>query len=192
MRVLFVLSSVEWTGVQILISILKRAGHCVDLAAVGGFSSSGYFPPAKRPRFARQLRQVERFRPDVVMCSSTTYGWNLLRALLRQIREHFPRLPMVVGGIHPTVAPDRVLGEPFVDAICVGEGEEAILELLDVLTPGQSPPFSRLDIRNIWFKQNGQVIRNALRPLVSDLDALPFPDKALFRRHGLSTAGPMS
>ena len=187
MRALFALASVEWIGVQILISILKRAGHAVALLPVGGFWTSGYFPPPKHPRFRRELRRIASFRPDVILCSTTTYSWGQLAPLLKRAKEAFPHIPVVVGGIHPTVLPEQVLSEPYVDMICVGEGEGAILDLMDALRPGESPPLARSDIPNIWSKDaDGAIVRNPLRPLVRDLDALPFPDKALFQAHGLS------
>ena len=56
--------------------------------------------------------------------------------------------------------------------LCVGEGEQALDELL------KNPQST--NIKNIWFKQNSQIIKNPCRPLIDDLDSLPFPDKDLF------------
>jgi radical SAM superfamily enzyme YgiQ (UPF0313 family) len=76
--------------------------------------------------------------------------------------------------------PEDVIKEDFVDMLCVGEGEEALLELCRSLRDEGG----RKGIANIWFKQKGQIIRNPPRPLQQDLDCLPFPDKGLFAAQG--------
>jgi len=81
-------------------------------------------------------------------------------------------IPVIWGGIHPTVKPEESLDHA--DMVCIGEGEEALLELLEHLRAGKNPE----NIRNIWLRKNGEIHRNALRPLNPDLDAYPFPDYA--------------
>jgi radical SAM superfamily enzyme YgiQ (UPF0313 family) len=73
------------------------------------------------------------------------------------------------GGIHPTINPDEVLGCEAVDYICIGEGEEALLELLENFDKNKP-------IKNIWTKKK----RTPLNPLIQNLDKLPFPDRDLF------------
>jgi anaerobic magnesium-protoporphyrin IX monomethyl ester cyclase len=85
-------------------------------------------------------------------------------------------IPIIFGGIHPTCVPEYVILEDSVDMVCVGEGEYAMLELVQSMQSGQADH----SIKNIWFKKGAEVIRNSLRPLVSDLDQLPFADKELY------------
>lgn len=73
------------------------------------------------------------------------------------------------GGPHPTVCPEPCLARA--DAVCIGEGEEPLLELSTALR--EERPFH--DVRNLWFKCDGGPIRNELRPLITDLDTIPFP-----------------
>ncbi|MBQ9606759.1 MAG: hypothetical protein IJV16_06240, partial [Lachnospiraceae bacterium] len=82
--------------------------------------------------------------------------------------------------MHPTLCPEEVLTNPFVDMICVGEGDEALPELCDAIENGRSYD----DIRNLWVKKNDEsIIRNPQRPFV-DLNTLPVPDWSLFdKRH---------
>lgn len=56
--------------------------------------------------------------------------------------------------------------------VCIGEGEEAICELLDRLERGES----HSAVKNIYLKMNGNIIKNGVRALNQNLDALPFPD----------------
>lgn len=79
-------------------------------------------------------------------------------------------VPLLVGGIHPTVLPAKCL--EFADMVCVGEGEETLLELVQRLEAGRDIS----DVRNLCLSKDGQVVCNPLRPLIEDLDSLPFYD----------------
>lgn len=87
-------------------------------------------------------------------------------------------IPIVFGGIHPTCVPEEVIKNDFVDFVIRGEGEYALLDLVNSLDSGGF----NYEIKSVWFKKNGEIIRNPLHPLIQDLDKLPFPDKELFCR----------
>jgi len=89
----------------------------------------------------------------------------------RAIQKADPNKQIVWGGFHPTTMPQQALR--FVDMVCVGEGEHALLELVTRLEAKEDP----WDLRNFWFrKPDGSVSGNPHRPLVQDLDTLPFQD----------------
>ena len=73
------------------------------------------------------------------------------------------------GGVHPTALPEECL--EFVDMICIGEGEEAFLELINSFEGGEID----YGIKNIWFKKENKIIKNELRNLEENLDIFPFP-----------------
>ncbi len=72
-----------------------------------------------------------------------------------------------MGGVHPSVMPDEVMADPAVDFVAIDEGEEIMLDLAD----SKNPP----EILGLCYKDNGQVIKNPLRPLIKDLDQIPPP-----------------
>lgn len=119
---------------------------------------------------------MNEYKPDLICISTNSSEFNYAVSIIDQIRRH--NIPIIVGGPHSTVAPDEVLAVEGVDMACVGEGEEAIVELVESLSNGKP----RSDIRNIYFKQNGKIVRNALRAY-SDLDSLPFMDLDIFDDH---------
>ena len=80
----------------------------------------------------------------------------------------------VFGGPHPTFFPEMIEKEG-VDAVCIGEGEYAMLELMNRLEQGKPAD----DIQNFWIKSNGTTKKNMVRPLIEDLDELPFLDREL-------------
>lgn len=82
---------------------------------------------------------------------------------------------IVWGGIHATLNPEECL--EFADFVCVGEGEEAMLELVNIIKLGKGKSGKGIaGMKNFCQKRRGRVVKNPLRSLVSELDRLPFPD----------------
>ncbi|GAB7081724.1 B12-binding domain-containing radical SAM protein [Megalodesulfovibrio paquesii] len=79
-------------------------------------------------------------------------------------------VPVIWGGVHATLRPEQAL--EYADYVCVGEGEEAVLELAAALARGERP----LDLPGVWTKADGRIRDNGCRPLIADLDSLPPPD----------------
>lgn len=87
----------------------------------------------------------------------------------RLAREHDPELPVVWGGVHPSLVPEGTVRHPLVDAVCAGEGEETVAELADALAAGRP-----LDgTPGVWVKAGDGVSAGPERPLIADLDTLP-------------------
>jgi len=108
---------------------------------------------------------IKRYKPDLICTSLVERNFNTARKLLKDVD-----VPVLVGGIMPTIAPDYVIDEDWVDMICVGEGENTIIDFLE----GWSPK-----TLNIWTKE----LANSLRPLVN-LDEIPQQDWSDFdKRH---------
>jgi radical SAM superfamily enzyme YgiQ (UPF0313 family) len=99
-----------------------------------------------------------------------------------QVTERIKRelaVPVIWGGVHPTIRPEESLGHA--DLVCVGDGEEALLELANRMAAGQD--YSTTP--NIWLKADGRLIRNPVRPLEKNLDAYPLPDYSTDDHHVL-------
>lgn len=77
---------------------------------------------------------------------------------------------VVWGGIHATIRPEECL--QYADLACVGEGEKALLNLVECLKNGEDYQH----VKNLWVKSNGRIIKNDVSPLIKDLDTLPYPD----------------
>src|SRR3989304_6597478 len=69
-------------------------------------------------------------------------------------------IPIIWGGIHPTVRPEECLN--YADMVCVGDGEIAMLELAQKL----EMKTNYHDVQNIWCRKNGHIIKNGMRPLL--------------------------
>jgi len=163
MRVLFVNEYLpqEMLGPMWFARAVKDAGHQIQ----------ALFLPDKK-----WLTKVRAVDPQVV-CFSTTTGMHLYFAeIMRKIKEVLPDCFVVAGGAHPTFSPEYVETEG-IDAVCRGEGERAMVELLDKMEAGQD----YYETQNFWFRHRGtgEIVRNSQRPLVADLDSLGFPDREL-------------
>jgi anaerobic magnesium-protoporphyrin IX monomethyl ester cyclase len=162
-RVLFITQQIDYEpqGIMHLSSALKAAGHEVELAV------AAHHDPVDVAR---------EFRPDLAAYSVITGSQRYYLDVNRRVKSTIPNVFSVFGGPHPTFFPEMVK-EEGVDGICRGEGEEALVELVDALDEGG--PTAVLEIDNWSFRRNGDVITNPVRPYVQDLDSLSFPDRAL-------------
>lgn len=88
-----------------------------------------------------------------------------------------PGVPVIWGGVHPTIRPEESL--EHADIVCVGDGEDAVLELAGHLAAGSDWSGTA----NLWSRRGGTVVRNPPRPLTRDLDLYPRPDYSLEDHH---------
>jgi len=115
------------------------------------------------------VRLVEEYRPDLIGLSSVEVTHPLGARLLNAV--HHTGIPTIVGGPYATFAPEIVIREQGVHMVCVGEGEQPLLELCDRMRRGEDTA----DIANLWIKRDGKIIRNPVRPPI-DLSTLPDQD----------------
>ena len=79
-------------------------------------------------------------------------------------------IPVIWGGVHPTIRPEESLG--YADMICIGDGEEALLELLEKMENNDD----YTDTHNLWIKKNDKTYINSVKKLNNNLDQYPIPD----------------
>lgn len=90
----------------------------------------------------------------------------------KEIKEKYPNVKTIVGGIHPTFFPEQTLVNPYIDFVVINEGEKTLLELLQALEQGGSVA----EIANLGWKDergNTHVVRGTEKFL--PMDELPTP-----------------
>ncbi len=127
------------------------------------------FEPISKKETDILLGLLKDYRIDLVGFSLTSSAIIEVLELTRLIRDKLS-IPVIWGGMGPTVEPEEFVHHP--DLLCIGEGERALLDVVEALEQG-TQNFS--EIQSIWGVENGTVFRNPPRPLVADLDELPFP-----------------
>jgi radical SAM superfamily enzyme YgiQ (UPF0313 family) len=181
-------------GVRYLAAVARQAGHEPFLIFLGKYEAIlkeeitelpedelnvgiskrgelvvGYQRPFGRGDFELLGELLFRLRPDIIGISLTSKYFHAARRVTEEIKRDFHQ-PVIWGGIEPTLEPERCL--QHADIVCVGEGEGAIVDLLNLLPKGLG---ACSDIPNLWIKKNGEIHRNPPRPLIGDLDEIPFP-----------------
>ncbi|MCC7014279.1 MAG: B12-binding domain-containing radical SAM protein [Planctomycetes bacterium] len=161
LRVLFIDEFLpqEMLGVMWLSRAIKDAGH--DTRAL--------FVPDRD-----WITKLKEYNPDVVCFSVTTGMHQYMAEINQRVKRELPGVLSVFGGPHPTFTPEYIELDG-IDVICRGEGEVAVVELLDRVAAGQDIK----DVANMWVKDRatGEIHKNPVRPLVRDLDSLGFPDR---------------
>ncbi len=152
MKILFIQKQTfMFFGISALAGYLQERGHQVDVLIDG------------RERDLRSA--IADCRPDLIGFSllSNDYAWFLQRGA--QVKAWYPALPLIAGGAHAWVCPEMI-EQPWLDMVCVGEGEEPLHRLL---TAGLAPQqISGL----LWKDASGGIHRNPLGTPVADLDTI--------------------
>lgn len=160
----------EYGAPEIISANLKRYGHQADLF------------------IGRSYRDfLKKIQPGDIAAFSVMTGehhWALDTALAIKKEK---KVLTVFGGPHATFFPE-IINHPAVDIACCGEGEFAMLELADSRDKGED--YS--GIRNFSVKHEGRVKINEVRPLIDNLDKLPFPDRDIYyKKYKLISDSPL-
>ena len=171
MKVLFVYPDINIRGGALsyhyglgsLSSVLKKSGHETSLQYLYG----NYDP---KPL----LQKIDEFKPDIIGITTVSFQFKYIKRLLKDISGY--GIFTICGGPHISLAPYELEKTQYLDAVCVGEGEFALLELVNALERNEDIT----KIKNIWVKKDGKIFSNPSRPFMEDLDSLPFVDRELF------------
>ena len=120
-------------------------------------------------------KEIVRRKPDLV--GMTAMSFTLVDNLkVAQIaKETDNNIKVILGGPHPHIFPEETINLPNIDFLVLGEGEETVVELMKHI--GNIKKLK--ETKGIVFKDHGRVINTGLRPLIMDLDKVPFPARAL-------------
>ncbi len=121
----------------------------------------------------RMETRIASSNPDIVASSSlATCNTYAVVKTLETAKRIAPQALTVTGGQHFTVTANESLElYPEIDAIIRGEGEETLTELVEYA--GGKSNFHK--IRGLSFRDNGKIVHNSNRPLIENLEDLPFP-----------------
>jgi anaerobic magnesium-protoporphyrin IX monomethyl ester cyclase len=108
---------------------------------------------------------------DLYGVSATTGEYNYAKEIAEILRQREPHAVRIIGGCHVTHLPVETLREMDYDLAVIGEGEETILEIADEMEPET--------IKGIAYREGENIVVNEERPLIKDLDTIPFPARHL-------------
>lgn len=145
-------------GLMYIADALQKAGYNPTILHV---HSSGM----------RDFRTAVRELEPILVGFSVTTGRHILPTLEASRLAHDAGVPVIWGGVHPTILPELCLNESCVDAVVLGEGEITLVELADRLgDEGRWNPPSLTDIPGTAIKLENTCCFNEPRDLVKDID----------------------
>lgn len=147
-------------GILSIAAFLEREGHDV-------YVYDCYGPNASSLK-EHHLKNILEFRPDMIGFSATTSGFLDAYELATSIKERNPEIKTIFGGAHISAMGEILLKDyPFIDILCMGEGEVTFLEVAN----GKSMS----SIEGLVYRENDTIVTNPPRPYIKNLDDLPFP-----------------
>lgn len=123
------------------------------------------------------FEDIKKHEPDIIGFSCVTRDYTKVRDLARRCKEELG-IPTLLGGHHITPIPHTV--GPEFDVAVLGEGEQTLLELMEVfLKAGKWDSEILRSVRGIVYQEDGRVTVTAPRKLIEPLDRVPFPARDL-------------
>jgi len=157
---------------------IRTISSCLKL---NGFSTRLIFLPLQKSFYSREdfsfypdiaidnLADLLK-NDDIIGISLMSNFYDTIKDLTIKLKRELPNKPILWGGIHPTVMPEKCI--EVADYVCIGEGEISCLDLCRNLAEGKSTE----NISGIWSKSNGHIFRNRPLNVITDLNQIPPPD----------------
>ncbi len=158
-------TDISSSGVRYLSSYLKSKGHEVSIL----FLPKPYGIMESGNEINQIIELIKKSQPSLIGISLMSNHFFRAAALTKEIKKRISSVPVIWGGIHPTIKPRECLD--FSDMVCVGEGELAMEKLMDNLEG-----YKDLGLEGIWYKNGNEIVEAGVAPLIRDLDNLPYPD----------------
>jgi radical SAM superfamily enzyme YgiQ (UPF0313 family) len=151
-------------------TILKQNGHDIDLFVV-----SRATPIEKL--FGRYISEKQ---PSMFCLTAVSSQFENIQKVAHVVREAAPEVFIILGGHHASLAPDDAIQSPSLDAICVGEGDRAVVELASHVE--SNPTALPAGIPGLWVKNkvSGTIEKTPSLSFLEDLDGLPHIDRTLW------------
>jgi len=153
-------------GILYLAAVLKERG--VEVSVLD--------QPAKGFTIEETVKWIEKEAPDILGFSTFASSGRTAALISNEVKKKNPNIIIVFGNYYATFNSERVLRKyPSVDIIVRGEGENTVIDLVDCLkNKGKLK-----DVLGITFRNKNSIVSTLDRPLIGDLDCLPFPDRKL-------------
>lgn len=165
-------SPVEKRGYYPTIGLLFVAAYCTQRT---NHEISVLDAPLEKVSFDGLERIIREEEPDIVGISAMSFTLHNCVKTAGIVKKVSSYIPVVFGGIHVTLFPYESIGLANVDYAVAGEGEVALAELLNSLENKDELK----SVKGLLYKENGNVVYTGPRPLIDDLDRLPFPERKL-------------
>lgn len=152
-------------GLLYLASSLEKSGHQVKLI---DFVAEQY---------TIEKLKNEVSKVDFVGITVTSHMATSVAKVTNLIKNFYPNKTVIIGGPHCTVQSKEVLNEIKADISVIGDGEEAIIEIVDVLNGKKDIS----EVHGIFYREKGKIKEGLPPKEIEDLDSLYFPARHLIK-----------
>lgn len=153
-------------GISYISSLLKQHGHkTYAVLFVQGIP------------LERNLYDIEQDTDLICLSITSTDCWFYIKPILNKIKQYCPKVKIIAGGPYVTLTPEDIIQDENIDAICIGEGEKAIVEYADSY---QNNTLGNNKIDNLYIKEKGSLIKCDKSVFIEDIDSLPYPDRHIW------------
>lgn len=121
------------------------------------------------------LEKISQEAPDVLMFGAVTATFRTVIEWLKIIKQHFPDVPTILGGLHTDLYPREILTHKVIDYIIIGEAWSTLPELMDSLKNKKDPS----TIKGIGFRNGEGIIITPPRERLKSWSNIPFPARDL-------------
>lgn len=160
------------SGLLYLGAVLQDNEEDVKLLDLKTFQGKGKEPPA---RFfeSKLVEVIQNFKPDLIGIGSLFSGnFPDVLNLSKKAKQEAEDIPIVIGGIHPTLYPREILEKcPSIDYIVLAEGEDSIIQLVNSIKEKKGMK----EIDGLAFRDKGDIIINPKTKFIHDINTIPFP-----------------
>ena len=151
-------------GIGYLAAVLEKNGYTVDVIDC----------QVQKPTKKELENELNRLQLDVIGVTSTTLTYKSATEIVKTAKEACPDSLTIMGGPHVTVLDEQTLNEqPEVDIVVRGEGEQTLLELVDLASKSNLKDLGA--VAGISFRKDRKIVQTPDRPFIQNIDELPYP-----------------
>jgi len=155
-------------GISIIATVLKVAKHDVDLLVIS--------PVTPLRKILEDY--IKEKKPQLFCLSAVSSQFPPIERVAALVKEIDPSIFVILGGHHAFLAPDQAIECPNLDALCVSEGDSAVVQLASQLGEGEWPS----GIPNLWIRhpETREIEKNPTARFNEELDTIPHVDRTLW------------
>lgn len=155
--------------------------HCASVLEEAGFETKLIDAPAYDYSLDKTIDEIRNFSPQLCVIDTSTASIFHDFETAKQVKTKLPySVKICFVGPHTSALPDHVIKNEYVDFAAIDEYDYTIRELAQRLTKNMDDICK--GIAGLWSKSDNQIIKNQKRPLIDNLDELPFASKSLFEQ----------
>lgn len=155
-------------GISYIATSLKHAGYNPNILVITPQTNA----------FDTVSKFIRKYNPRLFCLTAVSSQYYLILNIAKTIKKIDSSIHVLLGGHHATLNPEKTIKEPYLDGICIGEGETAVVNYASQIERNDQPA----RINNLWIKNKNakHIEKNQVDSFIQDLDSLPYIDRKMW------------